>query len=81
MNTLGAIKQPTDTSLSLVGTQNGIEYHKKTGEHLIAAATHHFKAASYLQDGNTEKAAQSAEMAQGYFNMASESKAANSNFH
>ncbi|HTA83935.1 MAG TPA: hypothetical protein VK783_13410 [Bacteroidia bacterium] len=81
MNTTAAIKEPTDTSLSLVGTQNGIEYHKKIGEQLIASATHHFKAASHLQDGNSEKAAQCAGMAHEYFNIASETESSNSSFH
>jgi hypothetical protein len=67
-----------DTQLSRVGIQNRVEYHKNIGEQLIAAATHHFKAASHLQDGNTEKASQCAGLAQEYFNMASEAKSNNS---
>jgi hypothetical protein len=67
-----------ETHLSRVGIQNGVEYHRKIGEQLIAAATHHFKTASHLQDGNTEKASQCARLAQQYFNMATEAKSNNS---
>ena len=51
-----------------------IETHKTTASHLLAAATHHFKAASYLKQGSYEKASESAMMAQEYLNMASEAK-------
>ena len=74
MNTMETTNETEDTNLSLVGIQNGIEYHKKIGEQLIAAATHHFKTASNLQEGSHERAAQSAWLAHEYFNLASETK-------
>lgn len=42
-----------------------IKKHKKAVEHLRAASKFHFKAASYLEDGNDQKAAQSTIAAHG----------------
>lgn len=79
MTSVTSIKSENINSSPIEG-QNGIENHKKIAEHLIAAATHHFKAASHLQDGNHEKAASSAILAQEYFNLASEAKLKGSSF-
>jgi hypothetical protein len=54
--------------------QGIIENHNVAASHLLAAATHHFKAANYLKLGSYEKAAQSAILAQEYLNLASEAK-------
>jgi hypothetical protein len=42
-----------------------------SSDHLMAATIHHFKAANYLEDGNYEKAAQCATLAQEYISRAS----------
>ena len=44
----------------------------KVEGHLEAAALHHIKAANFLKDGNYEKAAENAVLAQKYLNLASE---------
>jgi hypothetical protein len=64
----------TTTIITDAGSQNGVENHKKIAEHLISAATHHFKAASHLQEGNHDKATQCIALAQEYFNLACEAK-------
>lgn len=53
--------------------QKGVEFHEKTAGYLMAAAAHHFKASSQLNDGNYEHAAKSAKMAKDYFNLAENS--------
>ncbi|MGP8215251.1 MAG: hypothetical protein ACLQQ4_06790 [Bacteroidia bacterium] len=46
------------------------ESHKNTADHLLAAAAHHFKAAYYVENGEHEKAEQSALLAGEYLNLA-----------
>ena len=46
------------------------EDHKKTANYLMAAAVHHFQAASHYENGNHEKAYQSAHLAEEYVNLA-----------
>lgn len=65
-NTLMPIKAEKSDSSS--------ENHKKTAGHLIAAAAHHFKAASYLNNGDYEKASRHALLAQEYLDLASETR-------
>ena len=45
-----------NTDVSDTENRRVIESHKNTGSYLILAATHHFKAASYLKKRNHEKA-------------------------
>jgi len=61
-------------SPSALGSEARIENHKKTAGHLMASASHHFKAATYLQDGNQDKYAQHNMLAQEYLNLAIEAK-------
>jgi hypothetical protein len=69
MNTSGISNNPNNTSLSTIGTQNGIEYHEKIGENLIVVAVNHFKTASHLKNGGFEKVIQSNILAREYFNL------------
>jgi hypothetical protein len=48
------------------------ENQNKVEGHLEAASLHHIKAANYLNEGNYEKAAENAVLAQKYLNLASE---------
>jgi hypothetical protein len=52
--------------------EEGIENHKRIADYLLSAAASHFKAVSYLQDGNHEKAAQFAMLAKDSLNLANE---------
>jgi hypothetical protein len=49
-----------------------IENHKRIADHLLSAAASHFKVASYIRDGNHEKAAQFTMLAKDSLNLASE---------
>ncbi len=44
----------------------------KVEGHLEAASLHHIKAANFLKEGNYDKAAENAALAQEYLNLASE---------
>jgi hypothetical protein len=46
----------------------------KVEGHLEAASLHHIKAANFLKEGNYEKAAENAVLAQQFLNLASEGK-------
>ena len=48
------------------------ENENKVAGHLEAASLHHNKAANFLKEGNYEKAAENAVLAQEYLNLASE---------
>jgi ATP/maltotriose-dependent transcriptional regulator MalT len=48
------------------------ENQNKVEGHLEAASLHHTKAANFLKEGNYEKAAENAVLAQEYLNLASE---------
>jgi hypothetical protein len=69
-----ALIEDNTNHLPYIDSQAIIETHKTTASHLLAAATHHFKAANYLKQGSYEKAAESAMLAKEYLNMASEAK-------
>jgi hypothetical protein len=48
------------------------ENQNKVEGHLEAASVHHIKAANFLKEGNYEKAAENAFLAQEYLNLTSE---------
>jgi len=48
------------------------ENQNKVEGHLEAASLHHIKAANFLKEGNYEKAAENAALAQKYLNLAGE---------
>jgi hypothetical protein len=67
----------TTLSISVNREQLGgsaAENHKRAEDYLLAAEAHHFKAARYLNEGNYEKAAESALFAKEYLGLASEAK-------
>ena len=64
--------KPEVIDLSLFEKQEGIEHHKTIADHLLSAATSHFKAVSHLRDGHYEKAAQFSMLAKDSLNLASE---------
>lgn len=61
-------------NISAVESDSRIENHKKTAGHLMASATHHLKAATYLRERNNDKYTQHTILAQEYLNLAIEAK-------
>jgi hypothetical protein len=57
-----------ESNSPLAENQNNVE------GHLEAASVHHIKAISFLKEGNYEKAAENAVLAQDHLNLASEVK-------
>ena len=74
MNNIATTAGRSEISVSLHANQKVVENHKKTAGYLVTAAAHHFKAAYYLNEGNYDKASQSALLAKEYLGLASEAK-------
>ena len=74
MKNLQALIVQNNTNMPDTENRNEMENHKNTASHLLAAATHHFKAANYLKKGDYEKASESAMLAQEYLNLAGQCK-------
>lgn len=63
-----------NTCVSPVESKRDIEHHKKTADHLLAAAVNHFKAINHIEEGNYKKAAQCTALAKESMRLANEAK-------
>ena len=63
-----------NTCESPIESKRDIEHHKKTADHLLAAAVNHFKAINHLEEGNYKKAAQCTALAKESMQRANEAK-------
>ena len=66
MNTKEAPEKAEKTNLSPADNQKGIEHHKTAAKHHEEAAKHHRDAAKHHEEGNHDKAAESAVKANGH---------------
>jgi hypothetical protein len=66
--------KPESTEPALTYRQAGVENHRKIADHLYMAAANHFKAATHLNEGDYEKAARCAIVANEYLNLVNEAR-------
>jgi hypothetical protein len=81
MNTKESPVKDEKTNLSPVDSQKAIENHKTAAKHHEEAAKHHHEAAKHHEQGNHEKAAQSAVKAKGHQLLANDAQEESAKHH